>query len=260
MSREWNGILTIAYRDLIKFLRDRVRLISTFVFPAVFIAILGGSFQAGVGPGSGIDFMSLVFTGVLAQTLFQSAALGIVSLIEDRQTDFSQEIFVAPISRYSIILGKIGGESAVALSQAVGILIFAVLLGIPLSPSTVIALVPTLIATCLLGGAFGVVVMSTLTSQRAAQQVFPFIMLPQYFLAGVFAPIQGLPSYLAALSLVTPLRYAVDLVRGVYYAGAPEHDRVVLADVSVNVVVIVALFTVFLVIGTARFVRAERNR
>src|SRR5690242_16341024 len=123
--REVYAIITIAYRDLMKLLRDPARLVATFIFPLLFIFILGGSMQANVGSQLGYDFLTFTFTGVLAQTLFQSASMGVISIIDDRENDFSQEIFVSPISRYSIILGKIVGETLVALTQGLGILIFA---------------------------------------------------------------------------------------------------------------------------------------
>ena len=103
IARNANAIAALSYRDLLKFMRDRVRLISTLVFPLIFIAALGGSLQANLGATIGYNFVAFTLTGVFAQTLFQSSALGLISLIEDRENDFSQEIFVSPISRYSII-------------------------------------------------------------------------------------------------------------------------------------------------------------
>ena len=120
-------MLAIAHRDFVKLLRDRTRLVSDFVFPLIFIGVLGSSLQAGFGDVGGFNFLTFVFTGVLAQTLWQSSALGVISLIEDRENDFSQEIFVSPISRYSIVFGKILGESLVALPQGVGIIVFGLL-------------------------------------------------------------------------------------------------------------------------------------
>jgi ABC-2 type transport system permease protein len=260
VSGELSAIAAIGYRDLLKFLRDRTRLVSSLVFPAVFIAILGGSLQGGFGGSVGFSFIALTFTGIFAQTLFQSSAMGIISLIEDRENDFSQEMFVSPISRYSILFGKIVGESMVAMVQGVAVILFAMVLGVSFTLQQALLLIPVAVLACLLGGAFGAVIMANLGSQRAANQVFPFVMLPQFFLAGVFAPIQNLPIYLAVVSYITPMRYAVDLARGVYYQGRPEYDRLVLMDPLANVGVIAAMFTVFIVLGTAAFVRQERNR
>src|SRR5213596_4412101 len=115
-------------------------MVADFAFPLIFIGILGTSLQAGFGGNSNINLLDYVFTGVLAQTVWQSSALGLISLLADREQDFSQEIFVSPISRYSIILGKILGESLVALPQAIAIVALGVILGVPFTPQTLAAL------------------------------------------------------------------------------------------------------------------------
>jgi ABC-2 type transport system permease protein len=121
-------------------------------------------------------------------------------------------------------------------------------------------MLPTGIAACLFGGSFGLVVLANVGNQRAANQIFPFIVLPQYFLAGVFNPIANLPPYLEVLSRISPLRYAVDLVRGVYYAGHPDYSKIVLDPPLLDLSVTLAMFVVFLGLGTALFVRRERYR
>jgi ABC-2 type transport system permease protein len=257
---EVSAVMAIAHRDLVKLLRDRTRLIADFAFPLIFIGVLGTSLQAGFGDVSGIDILTYVFTGVLAQTLWQSSAMGVISLIEDRENDFSQEIFVSPISRYSIVIGKVVGESLVALPQGVAIVAFGLLIGIALSPVTLLLLVPTALIVTVFGGAFGVLVLSRLPNRRAATQIFPFVMLPQFFLAGVFNPIDDLPWYLNIASHLAPMRYAVDIVRDVYYGIHPEPVEVPLASFGTNLMIIGGLFAVFIVAGTAFFVRAEQNR
>jgi ABC-2 type transport system permease protein len=112
----------------------------------------------------------------------------------------------------------------------------------------------------LFGGAFGVLVLSRLPNRRAATQIFPFIMLPQFFLAGVFNPIGNLPLPLDIASHIAPMRYAVDLLRNVYYAIHPEAVQVPLATAPQNLAIIGVLFVLFIGIGTAFFVRAEQNR
>ena len=255
-----NAILAVAYRDVMKFVRDPARLIATFIFPLLFIGLFGPTMQANLGAGAGYDFLAFTFTGVFAQTLFMSAAQGVVSLIEDRESDFSQEIFVAPIARQAIVFGKILGESLVALPQGLIILAFGLIVGIPFGLTQALSMLLVAVAICLFGGAFGVLLMANFTTQRAANQIVPFIMIPQFFLAGVFTPIKVLPLYLDVISRITPMRYAVDLTRGVFYAGQPEAPKVVLAGPFINLAIIVGLFVVFLVVGTSLFVRGERNR
>jgi ABC-2 type transport system permease protein len=260
MIRTISSLATIAYRDLLKLMRDKPRIVMSFVFPLLFIGALGGSLQANLSEDVGYNFLTFVFTGVLAQTLFQSTAAGIISLIEDRVNDFSQEIFIAPISRYTIILGKIIGEMLVSFTMIIGILAFGVVIGVPLGFFDLIKIFGIGVIAALFGGAFGVLVLANLSSERTANQVFPLIIFPQLFLAGVFNPIKKLPLFLDILSRISPMRYAVDLLRGVYYWGRPEYGKVVVASPAFNMLVISVLFFAFLTTGTFMFVRNERNK
>ena len=221
MNKEINAVITIAVRDLVRFLRDKPRIVMSFIFPFLFIGVLGGSLQSNLGKAVGFNFLTFVFTGVIAQTLFQSTASGIISLIEDRENNFSQELFVTPIPRYSLLLGKILGESLVAIAQVVGVIVFGLIIGVHMSAPQLISLIPTGLLACLFGGAFGLIVIANIGSQRSANQIFPIVIFPQFFLAGVFNPIKNLPLILLILSRLTPMTYAVDLMRSVFYAGTP---------------------------------------
>ncbi|HEV2140501.1 MAG TPA: ABC transporter permease [Candidatus Dormibacteraeota bacterium] len=254
------AIAAMAERDLMKFLRDRARLISTFVLPFLLIGVLGGSLQMNLGRSVGFNFVGFTFTGVLGMTIFQSTASGMAWLAEDRFNDFAQEIFVSPVSRYSIVFGKILGESLVALAQVAPLIVFALILRVSLTAEQVVLMVPVAVISCLLGGSFGLVAMTMINDQRAANQIFQFLILPQFFLAGVFNPIGILPWYLEILSRISPMRYVVDLIRGVVYAGHPEYHQVVLLSPVTNVLVVAAMFGVFMVVGTALFVRHETKR
>jgi ABC-2 type transport system permease protein len=258
--KEVNAILTIAFRDFTKLLRDRSRIIATLIFPVIFIGVLGGSLQSNLATNAGYDFLAFIFAGVLGQTLFQSTASGVISLIEDRENDFSQEIFISPISRYSIIVGKILGESMVALTQLIGIIVFGIIIGIHVDLLMIVKLIPFFLIVCMFGGAFGVFVLSNLKSQRSANQIFPFVIFPQFFLAGVFSPIINLPPVLFVLSRIVPMTYAVDLIRSVYFAGDPAYKKIVIFNTGIDLAVISAYFVLFLVVGTFFFIRNERNR
>jgi ABC-2 type transport system permease protein len=255
-----NSILVIAMRDLTKLFRDKIRIVMSLVFPLVFIGVLGNSLNSNLSVDVGYSLLVFVFIGSIGQNLFQSTASGIISLVEDRQNDFSQEMFIAPVSRYTIIFGKILGESMVAIVQLLGILLMGILFKIPFTPWQLLNLIPIVVVICLFGGAFGTLVMANLTDQKQANQIFPFIIFPQFFLAGVFSPIKNLPPVLMFLSRISPMTYAVDLVRSVYYWGRPEYSKVVLYSPVYNLTIIGILFAIMLIAGTLMFVRNERNR
>lgn len=255
-----NAIAVIAFRDLTKLFRDKTRMLASLIFPFVFVGILGSSLDANLSSDVGYSFLAFVFTGVIGQNLFQSTAAGIISLVEDRQTDFAQEMFIAPVSRFVIILGKIVGESMVAIVQLTGVFVMGMVFGIPFSLNQILGLIPVIGLICLMGGGFGTVVMAGMSDQRQANQVFPFLIFPMFFVSGVFAPIKNLPIFLTILSRISPMTYAVDLVRSVYYWGLPEYEKVVLFGLRTNLAVIIGLTIIMITVGTAIFVRKEKSR
>src|SRR4030088_1657347 len=101
-------------------------------------------------------------------TIFQSSAQGVLSLLEDRQNDFAQEVFVSPVSRYAIVFGKILGESLVAITQAAPLVLFALVLRVPLTATQVMLFAPAALISCFLGGSFGLAAMALINDRRAA--------------------------------------------------------------------------------------------
>jgi ABC-2 type transport system permease protein len=120
--------------------------------------------------------------------------------------------------------------------------------------------VPVALLSCFMGGAFGLLLLNAMSDSRASNQIFNFVFLPQYFLAGLIAPINHLPWYLEALSLASPMRYVIDLARGVVFAGSRDYTRVVLLSPVTNTAVLALMFVGFMVLGTTLFVRRETNR
>ncbi|TMD85949.1 MAG: hypothetical protein E6I73_16745 [Chloroflexi bacterium] len=223
---ELNVVTALAGRDMLKFFRDPGRMITAVTFPFFMIFLLGGTLQLNLGPAAGFNFIGFTFTGFLGMTLFQSTAQGLTSLMDDRQNDFAQEIFVSPV----------------LTATALGLL------------------VPVALLSCFMGGAFGLLLLNAMSDSRASNQIFNFVFLPQYFLAGLIAPINHLPWYLEALSLLSPMRYVIDLARGVVFAGSRDYARVVLLSPLTNTAVLALMFAAFMVLGTTLFVRRETNR
>jgi ABC-2 type transport system permease protein len=259
-GHELSAVLAIAQRDVIKLIRDHPRLAVNLAFPVLLVAGLGNVLQATVGQVTGQDAVTLAFTGVLAATLFQSAAAGMISIVEDRENDFSRALFIAPISRFTIVSGKIAGETLVALAQGCCVVVFAVVIGVRMTPGQLARMLPVCLASCLLGGAFGLATVAALPNQRSAMQVFQFLIIPQYVLGGVLVPPHGLPAYLSVAARVLPLRYAVDLNRAAFYAGAAGYGRVVIEGPLVDAAVVGGLSVVLVAAGALLFGYRERSR
>lgn len=260
LALQFSGVAAIAQRDLLKLLRDRPRLAVNLAFPLFLVAGLGSLLQPTVGAVTGLKAVTLAFTGVLAATLFQSAAAGMISIVEDRETDFTRVLFVTPVARATLIAGKVCGECLVALVQAACVLAFAVAIGVPVPAGRLLALVPVCAGACLLGAGFGLATVAVLPTQRSAMDVFQFLIIPQYVLAGVLVPLHGTAPWLRAVSLVMPLRYAVDLTRAAYYAGTAGYREAVVGRPVIDAAVTVGLAVLLLAGGGRLFAYRERAR
>lgn len=260
LTYQLGGVAAIAQRDVLKLLRDRPRLAVNLAFPLFLVAGLGSLLQPTVGVVTRLNAVTLAFTGVLAATLFQSAAAGMISIVEDRETDFARVLFVTPISRTTLIAGKVCGECLVALAQAGFVLAFALVIGVPVPAGKLLVLIPACAAACLAGAGFGLATVAVLPTQRSAMDVFQFLIIPQYVLAGVLVPLRGAAPWLSAVSLAMPLRYAVDLTRAAYYAGTDGYREAVVGSPVLDAVVTSGLATLFLVAGGLLFSYRERTR
>ena len=257
--RELSGLLAIAQRDVTKLLRDRPRLAVNLAFPVLLIGGLGAILQPTVGRVTGLSAVTLAFTGVLAASLFQSAAAGMISIVEDRENDFSRELFVTPVSRLTLVGGKVAGETLVALCQGACIVVFALAFGVRMSPSQLALLLGPCLACCLLGGAFGLATIAVLPNQRSAMQIFQFLIIPQYVLGGVLVPLRDVPSYLQVLAHAMPMTYVVGLTRAAYYAGTPVYRLVAAGSPLLDAALTAILFAVLLAAGAGVFGYRERT-
>ena len=255
-----SGLLAIAQRDVLKLLRDRPRLAVNLAFPVLLIGGLGAILQPTVGRVTGLNAVTLAFTGVLAASLFQSAAAGMISIAEDRENDFSRELFVTPVSRLTLVAGKVAGETLVACCQGVCIVAFGVLFGVRIPADRVPLLLAPCLACCLLGGAFGLATVAALPNQRSAMEIFQFLIIPQYVLGGVLVPPRGVPAYLGVLAHLMPVRYVVELTRAAFYAGTPGYRQVVSGSPPLDAGVVAVLFVGLMIAGTAVFGYRERTR
>jgi ABC-2 type transport system permease protein len=260
LAYQLGSIAAIAERDVLKLLRDRPRLAVNLAFPLFLVAGLGSLLQPTVGVATGLNAVTLAFTGVLAATLFQSAAAGMISVVEDRETDFARVLFVTPVSRATLIAGKVCGECLVALVQAGCVIAFAAAIGVSVPAGKLLALVPVCVVVSVAGAAFGLATIAVLPSQRSAMDVFQFLIIPQYVLAGVLVPLRGAASWLNVISLLMPLRYAVDLTRTAYYAGTAGYRETVVGSPVIDAAVTAGLGTVFLIAGGLLFSYRERTR
>src|SRR4051812_17860174 len=131
--------LSLCHRELVRFIRQRHRIVGALATPLVFWILIGAgmnrSFRADV-PGGG-NYLQYFFPGTILMILLFTAIFSTISVIEDRREGFLQGVLVAPVGREAIVLGKVLGGAGVAVGQGVGFLLLGPTVGIHLLPVTV---------------------------------------------------------------------------------------------------------------------------
>lgn len=259
-ARNVNAIVAITAREVMNFLRSPIEVGFTFFFPVIFMGILGGSLAANLGAGIDFNLMQFILFGMVVSTLYQTTVSSVTSLIEDRENDFTQELFVAPVSRYALILGKIVGGTITSLISLVGLFVTAFVMQIPLTLADIGHILLMWPIICIAGGALGILFISLVHDPGAADTGILLIVFPQMFLAGILIPISQSSGVLAVLSHLMPLTYLADLMRNVAYAGSAAYSEIVLYSPAVDLAVTVAVTAIFIIVGTFLFTRSERTR
>jgi ABC-2 type transport system permease protein len=202
-------------RELIRFGRDRLRIVTSLVQPVLFLFILGTGLSPVIGAAGtrGFNFRTFMYPGVIGMTVLFTAIFSAISIVWDREFGFLREMLVAPVRRWSLVIGKCLGGATVATLQGLIMLVLAGAVGVPYSPVMLIMLVGLMALTAFALTAFGVMLAARIGEVQSFQAVMQFFVLPMFFLSGAVFPLNRLPGWLAALTKIDPLTYAVDPLR-----------------------------------------------
>ncbi|MEC8890765.1 MAG: ABC transporter permease [Chloroflexota bacterium] len=274
IAETYRGIWVVAFRELLHFISDRTRIISSLMFPLMFLVVFGAGFSRIVGGlAGGVDFIHFVYPGIVAMTVLTSSLLSGTSVVVDREHGFLKEVLVAPLSRVGIILGKALGGSLTSLSQGIVMLAIAPMIGLSITPLLIVKLLPTLLILSLSLSGLGILMATRMHSQQGFQFLMQLIVFPLMFLAGVFFPVDGVPVWLQVVAKVNPLTYGVDAIRQIFLAplisnttaeipvGEVISTGITLSGhrmgVAEDVLVIGLIGSVFLLAGVWSFSRTE---
>jgi ABC-2 type transport system permease protein len=250
---ELRGLYTLWLREVKRYVRDRTRIVSSFMQPLLWLLIFGVGIGASLRavPVPGLSYQQMIFPGIVGQTLlFTSMFMGI-SIIWDKEFGFMKEILVAPVSRFSIFIGKMVGDSTDALIQGVIVLFLGLALGIGVDPFTFLACVPVMLLITFGLVSIGLTIASFMGSLESFGAIQSFINLPLFFLSGALFQVQSLPQWMQDISTLNPLTYGVDALRTIILGGAWQPYQ--LQPLVVDLGVIVGFDVIMIAIGTWAF-------
>ena len=210
------AIYVLWMREMKRWWRAKSRIVGSLAMPLFFLAFLGLGFRRMTIPGlSGdVGYIRFLVPGIIGMNILFSSTFGGLSVLWDREFGFLKEIMVAPVSRVSIVLGRIAGGATTALIQAVLILAISYIMGfkiINISSIFLAIVFMILIAVTFLG--LGLIFASKMRDIQGFSIVMNFVIFPLFFLSGALYPLENFPVWLRYISKIDPLTYGVDGLR-----------------------------------------------
>jgi ABC-2 type transport system permease protein len=217
------GILLPSYsiwlREIVRFFRQRARVVGVIASPLLFWLVLGSGFAHTfhLGGSNSGQYSAYIFPGSVAMIVLFTAIFSMMSLIQDRNEGFLLSVLAAPVSRSAIVLGKVLGGTTLAAVQGVVFLVFAPFVGAHLTPATIgLGVVITLLMSFELT-ALGFAIAWPMDSPQAFHAIVNLILLPLWMLSGALFPASGASGWLRVLMRLNPLTYTVDALRNALF-------------------------------------------
>ncbi len=244
-----SAVWSLCYRELIRFLRQRNRIVGAIGQPVLFWVLfgagLGPTFQLASASGD-VSYREYFFPGTLALILLFTAIFSTISIIEDRREGFLQSVLVAPIARWTMVLGKVLGGTILAAGQGLLFLVLGLLVGLHFSPAGVVAAAAFSVLVAFALTSLGFVIAWRMDSTQGFHAIMSVFLLPMWLLSGAFFPAQS--GWLSWIMWANPLTYGVVGMRRLLYLGtaadvAPDWMQS-LPSLSISIAVTIAFAAV----------------
>ncbi len=216
---ELRAIRAVWRRELIRFSRDRLRILTSLIQPFLFLFVLGTGLSTLVSSGThGVSFRTFIYPGVLCMAVMFTAMFSAASIVWDREFGFLREMMVAPVRRSSIVLGKCFGGATVACFQGVIVMLIGPFVGVHFTLVLVLEVFALQLLLAFSITAFGMMAAARISQMQSFMALMQMAIMPMYFLSGALFPVSHLPPWLAVLNRLDPLTYAVDPMRRAVFA------------------------------------------
>lgn len=203
-------------RQLKRYYRSRARMIGSLAQPVLFLVALGFGFGPIYQKAGGGNYLQFIAPGIISMSIIFTSMFTGIEVIYDRQFGFLKETLVAPVPRWTIMLGRTFGGATVATLQ--GIVVFFISLLIGFRPENIVIAPLAIVYMVLIAiffTAFGTAIASKLDDMQAFPLIINFIIMPLFFLSGALFPLSGLPKAIQTVTYANPLSYGVDGIRGI---------------------------------------------
>jgi ABC-2 type transport system permease protein len=216
----WLPAFTLWWREIVRFYRQKTRVIGVLASPLVFWVVLGSgfgtSFRSGGGQGQQ-NYLDYFYPGALIMIVLFTSIFAMMSLIEDRKAGFLLSVMVAPVPRSAIVLGKVLGGTTLSAIQGMIFLIFAPLAGVHLNLLQILLVAVVVFLVSFALTALGFAIAWPMDSTQAFHGIINLFLIPLWLLSGAMFPIARASGWIRVVMKINPLTYGVDALRTLLY-------------------------------------------
>ncbi|HEX9677284.1 ABC transporter permease [Nitrososphaera sp.] len=208
-------VYAIWLREFKVFLREKSRLVASTFTPILWLFVIGSGIGSAAGFDVGlVDYQTFIFPGIIAMSIIFTSVFYGSYIIWDRKFDFLKSVMVAPVSRGTVFVGKTLGGMTTSLVQALMLLAIGAVIGIPLTPVSLVQAVAVILLMSFGLTSLGLALGSYMYSLEGFQMIVSFVVFPLFFLSGALFPLDNLPGWLGVLTTIDPATYGVSALRG----------------------------------------------
>ena len=248
----WLCAGTLWLREVRGFYRQPSRIIGSLSTPLLFWFVLGSGFGSSLLAEEG-GYARFFFPGTVALAVLFTSIFANISLIEDRREGFLLGVLVAPVSRLSLVLGKVFGSTTLGAIQGALLLPLAPLAGLTIDPATLPGVFGIIFLTAFGLTALGFYLAWWLDSVQGFHSIMNLVLMPMWLMSGGVFPMDGSSAWVRWLTAANPLAYGVAELRR--QLGAPVPDA---APSSTTCWLVLGGFGVAMLVGA--WYRASRTK
>ncbi len=215
-------VLHQARFDLRSFLRNQQARFFTLALPLLFLVIFNGVFgNRVVGPGP-MKASAYYVPGIAALGVIAASFVNLViSITAQREGGILKRRRATPVPAWVLVAGRTVTAVGVSLVVVAGLLGFGrVVYGVKLPTSALPGIAFTAVVGSITFCVLGYALSTVIQNEDAAQPMVQAIMLPLYFISGIFIPNITLPAWLRHVASVFPVQHLAAGFRHSYVPGA----------------------------------------
>lgn len=264
-----NTILVLWVRGLKAFIRNKISLIFSLIFPFFFVYVFGAIFKNDAIENP----VAYMLSGVIITTVFESSLNLASSTVDDMVSGFMKEVLVSPVRRITVAVGQLLSAATVATLQGIMILILGMFIGIKFTKwTTPFFVLLAMVCVGLVFSGVGLYLATIVKSGQTFQIVKTAVTMPLTFISGAYIPLSLLPDSLRVIAYFNPMTYATAFFRMIVQEkthllpaqlvqeGLAIEINGFIVTPFMSFMIIALIGVVFLFLSTRSFVKTDFSR